>query len=35
MKVYGLPYGHGLDRRTDMACASGHIILAVQALALG
>ena len=40
MKVYGLPSGQGLDRRSDMALAcgsrgSGHIISAVQALALG
>ena len=36
-KVYGLPSGQGLDRWNDMAlaCGSGHIIPAVQALALG
>ena len=33
MKVYGLPKGQGLDM--DLACSSGHIILAVQALAFG
>ena len=37
MKVYGLPSGQGLDHRNYMAlaCVSGHIITAVQALALG
>ena len=37
MKVYGLPSGQVLDRLNDMARAadSGHIIPAVQALALG
>ena len=37
MKVYGLPSDQGLDRRNDMAlaCGSGHIIPAVQAMALG
>ena len=37
MKVYGLPSGQGLDCWNDMARAAGegHIIPAVQALALG
>ena len=36
MKVYGLPSGQCLDCWNDMAlaCGSGYIILAVQALAL-
>ena len=37
MKVYALPSGKGLGIRNDMviACDMGHIIPAVQALALG
>ena len=37
MKVYRLPEGQGLERRNDMTRAAdeGHIIPAVQALALG
>ena len=37
MKVYGLPEDQGLDRRVDMARATGedHINPAVQALARG
>ena len=37
MKVYGLPSAQGLDRRNNMtrAAGEGHIIPAVQALALG
>ena len=35
MKVYGLPSGQGMDCQNDMAlaCSSGHILPAVQALA--
>ena len=34
MKIYGLPEDQGPDCQNDMAPATGHIIRAVQALAL-